>query len=283
MKAIKFILITLTVYLSFSTIVNGGIVRDKCIETLNENSDLIFNASEYNYMLSECEKRFSKYENSNYKSSTDLEPNWFLRGFFGLMIAIILWAAIMSISGAYKDQKKTKITLIKYLSSLFIIAIVLFFIIPLLANYFFSNGGLLWWFFIVSIMLAFLASLVNIFSESKNMISPDDIEMALFDVNEYFPKYKKDSLKDLAKYFNCHIDKKDTKKSIRKKIYQALSYKMNDGFYGSDIDKAWENFMGEMFDIDDIHKFLVKENKESDFLSRLEEMKESSNHAKRND
>ena len=47
---------------SFTTTVNAVDVRQTCIEGLAENSDLIFSQSEYNTLLNDCIKKFSKYE-----------------------------------------------------------------------------------------------------------------------------------------------------------------------------------------------------------------------------
>ncbi len=270
---------TLIIQFFISTFVNAVNVKQVCKETLDENSDLIFNATEYDYMYQKCVDRFSSRFNDstyNYKSSSNVDsgPNWFFRGVFGLILIPSFIVALILIPSSYKHKNKSVATLVRLLI-LTTISGLLIYIGPPLLNYFFDNGSILWWVAISIVVLSILVSLNSIFDKNNELISSSDIEMALSENDEYFYKYKKDALIALAKYFDASIKNSDTKKSIQSQIYKALAERMNSNVYGNlDTDESdcWENLFGELLDLEEVHKELVKKKKGSDFLKKLKEM-----------
>jgi|LWDU01.1.fsa_nt_gi hypothetical protein len=126
MKTIKLILLTLIIQFFISTVANAVNVRQVCTETLDENSDLIFNATEYDWMLKQCMDKYSpKYDSSSYQStyssnsnssSSSNGPSW-LFIFFLIVIVFIVGSAIfgkpvvedkLEYSGSATVKKKTK-------------------------------------------------------------------------------------------------------------------------------------------------------------------------------
>jgi hypothetical protein len=96
---------------SFTTTVNAVDVRQTCIEGLAENSDLIFSQSEYNTLLNDCIKKFSKYEAPPKKWEED--PKYGKRRSVLKVIGIIILGLIVisfipSIGRAISSRKPYK-------------------------------------------------------------------------------------------------------------------------------------------------------------------------------
>jgi hypothetical protein len=236
-------------------------------------------------MYQKCVDRFSSRFNDlnstySYKSSSNVDsgPNWIIRGVFGLLVMFFIATLIVSVPDSYKHKNRKRKTLFRILI-LFSIFGLLIYVGPLIVDYFFYGGSFLWWAAIAVLIFSALVSLHSVFYNNDSNLSASDIEMALSETEEYFYKYlKKDALIALAKYFNAPIKSGDTKKSIRSQIYKTLAERMNGNVYGdleaNDSD-CWENFFGELFDLEKVHKDLVKKKKESDFLKKLKEMKKN--------
>jgi hypothetical protein len=121
MKTTKLILFTLIIQFFISTFVNAVNVKQVCKETLNENSNLIFNATEYDWMLKQCmDKYSSRFDTSSYSSSSSGGSSSGSSGpgilgmIFIIIFAIIIIAVLFSIIGAFIDAFKPSKTLEEY-------------------------------------------------------------------------------------------------------------------------------------------------------------------------
>jgi|GEM_PF-1006279 hypothetical protein len=122
MKTTKLILLTLIIQFFISTAANAVNVRQVCKETLDENSNLIFNATEYDWMLKQCMDKYSpRFETSNYNSKSNYNSRSSNTGggssalgiifmfIFVMIVTAVLYIFIKAFIDTSKDSREGKV------------------------------------------------------------------------------------------------------------------------------------------------------------------------------
>ncbi len=122
MKTTKLILLTLIIQFFISTAANAVNVRQVCKETLNENSNLIFNATEYDWMLKQCMDKYSpRFETSNYNSKSSYNSSssntssgtsalgMIFMFIFVIIIITVLYIFVKAFIDTFKERRGGKV------------------------------------------------------------------------------------------------------------------------------------------------------------------------------